>query len=558
MPPPDGSLSTGSNLGLSGALTTVVPAYSGTPGPGPAPSPWKQKGPTVFYDEGGVTSPLGVPGGTKGKGTYNAEGLFVNGQPVGVAGMGEPPIGPAGGDLTGAYPNPAIKPGINGQFLATMAGIAGWINLPTFPATLPPSGPAGGALSGTYPNPGLAVPYPTTLPPTGPAGGALAGTYPNPTLSVPYPTTLPPSGPAGGALSGTYPNPGLAAPYPTTLPPSGPAGGDLAGTYPNPTLKAIQQAASSAAGGTQDAGLLWSNIAHLGIVFGTGVPNKVQARGTWYQRTDTNATNPPLYFNVDGTATGWIPFSPGGTVAVGTTPPAVPADNSLWFYTDAVNGGGVLYIYYNDGNSIQWVPCSPLPSATVIPPGAIMDFAGAVAPAGWLLCDGSLLSRTAYSGLFAAIGTTYGAGDGTTNFAIPDARGRVTAAPDGTAGRLTVFTATLGATGGDQNLVAHAHGPGTLQTADHLHAAGSVTAPSHAHTFTMGNTTPASYTARAGQGDGGNVYDQATAAAGPWTTYGSTGAADRLLYLGGATANAGAGAAQNIPPTLIVNKLIKT
>jgi len=43
---------------------------------------------------------------------------------------------------------------------------------------------------------------------------------------------------------------------------------------------------------------------------------------------------------------------------------------------------------------------------------------------GWLLCDGRLVSRTTYAGLFAQIGTTYGVGDGSTNFNIPDTQGR--------------------------------------------------------------------------------------------------------------------------------------
>jgi len=57
--------------------------------------------------------------------------------------------------------------------------------------------------------------------------------------------------------------------------------------------------------------------------------------------------------------------------------------------------------------------------------GAIFPYAGATAPTGFLLCDGSAISRTTYSALFAKIGTTYGVGNGTTTFNIPDARGRV-------------------------------------------------------------------------------------------------------------------------------------
>ncbi len=63
--------------------------------------------------------------------------------------------------------------------------------------------------------------------------------------------------------------------------------------------------------------------------------------------------------------------------------------------------------------------------APAYPPGGITAYAGAAAPNGWLLCDGSLVSRTTYSALFTAIGTLYGAGDGSTTFALPDLVGRV-------------------------------------------------------------------------------------------------------------------------------------
>jgi len=56
--------------------------------------------------------------------------------------------------------------------------------------------------------------------------------------------------------------------------------------------------------------------------------------------------------------------------------------------------------------------------------GMMMAWAGAAAPSGWLLCDGTAVSRTAYAQLFNQIGTTYGVGDGSTTFNVPDARGR--------------------------------------------------------------------------------------------------------------------------------------
>ena len=56
-------------------------------------------------------------------------------------------------------------------------------------------------------------------------------------------------------------------------------------------------------------------------------------------------------------------------------------------------------------------------------PGAVMFFAQNSAPTGWLKANGAAISRTTYASLFAAIGTTFGVGDGSTTFAVPDLRG---------------------------------------------------------------------------------------------------------------------------------------
>lgn len=61
----------------------------------------------------------------------------------------------------------------------------------------------------------------------------------------------------------------------------------------------------------------------------------------------------------------------------------------------------------------------------VNPPGIVAPYAGASAPDYWLLCDGSAVSRTDYADLFDAIGTTFGSGDGSTTFNVPDLRSRV-------------------------------------------------------------------------------------------------------------------------------------
>ena len=97
----------------------------------------------------------------------------------------------------------------------------------------------------------------------------------------------------------------------------------------------------------------------------------------------------------------------------------------------------------------------------LVPVGAVLPFGGTTEPANWLFARGQAVSRTTYATLFAAIGTAFGAGDGSTTFNVPDLRGRVPVGRDNMGGtpanRVTAAVSglaatTLGATGGDQRL----------------------------------------------------------------------------------------------------------
>lgn len=88
-------------------------------------------------------------------------------------------------------------------------------------------------------------------------------------------------------------------------------------------------------------------------------------------------------------------------------------------------------------------------SQAIPPSGTIAMYGAASAPNGWFLCDGSTKSRTTYARLFGIIGTTFGAGDGSTTFTLPDLRGRFAIGDDA--------TLTLGGTGGNQYLQNHVH-----------------------------------------------------------------------------------------------------
>lgn len=81
-------------------------------------------------------------------------------------------------------------------------------------------------------------------------------------------------------------------------------------------------------------------------------------------------------------------------------------------------------------------------------PGSLTPWPTATPPSGWLNCDGAAVSRSTYAALFAAIGTTWGSGDGSTTFNIPDGRGR-TMAGAGQGSGLT--NRTLGQSLGEEN-----------------------------------------------------------------------------------------------------------
>lgn len=176
------------------------------------------------------------------------------------------------------------------------------------------------------------------------------------------------------------------------------------------------------------------------------------------------------------------------------------------------------------------------------PVGGGMPFFGAAAPDGYLLADGSAISRTTYARLFSVIGTTYGVGDGATTFNLPDLRQRF---PLGKAASGTGNT--LGATGGQ---IDHTHtGP------SHTH-----TGPAHTHTVnpavdtTGTNSTNETVTDQGADGsyplavvaDSGHTHDIDI----PSTTSSSSGT--------GATGASGTGATGGgNPPYLVVNYIVR-
>ncbi len=89
--------------------------------------------------------------------------------------------------------------------------------------------------------------------------------------------------------------------------------------------------------------------------------------------------------------------------------------------------------FYGRTQSSTWVSLGS--SATIaVPAGAIVPYAGTTAPSGYLMADGSAVSRTTYAALFAAIGTSFGSGDGSTTFNLPDLRGKFMRGVSGSSG----------------------------------------------------------------------------------------------------------------------------
>jgi microcystin-dependent protein len=104
----------------------------------------------------------------------------------------------------------------------------------------------------------------------------------------------------------------------------------------------------------------------------------------------------------------------------GPAAPSVTYPYMLW--PDTTEG----LLKQRDGANSAWVPVGVLgvPGwGLAVPSGMIMSFAGSAAPTGWLKANGASVSRSTYAALFTAIGTTYGAGNGSTTFTLPDLRG---------------------------------------------------------------------------------------------------------------------------------------
>ena len=162
------------------------------------------------------------------------------------------------------------------------------------------------------------------------------------------------------------------------------------------------------------------------------------------------------------------------------------------------------------GTSTTQLATTAFVAVQLSPIGMITAYAGSAAPTNWQLCYGQAISRTTYASLFAVISTTYGVGDGSTTFNVPDLRGRTVAGLDnmgGTdAGRLstantlgtTTGTETVTLTSAESGVPAHSHANTLTNNAVNT----GNQSQDHSHTFTTG-TVSANHTHEVGYNVGG-------------------------------------------------------
>jgi len=492
----------------------------------------------------GIQGPPGLKGDPGTNGTDGAEGP-------------EGPEGPQG---------PKGDPGIPGTDGADGSpGPANVLNIGTV-TTVTPGGSATASVTGTTPSQTLNLGIPAGVkgdtgdegPPgtDGAKGDPGSDGAPGPAniISIGTVTTVTPGGSATASVTGTSPNQTLNLGIPSGL--KGDQGtpgtngtngtdgaeGPKGDTGPANVLE-IGTVSTVAPGGDATASITGtspSQTLNLGIPKGdSGSPPAMSV----YSNTNVLFTDPYPTFQFDA--------DPSLGLKLGSYVSVVFVDE-----TDQWMTGQIIYIAATEltvlvddvsptasGAKSSWVisitgrrgvqgPQGDPGPVVGLPAGMIVATASNTVSSGWALCDGQALSRTVDSALFAAIGTTYGAGNGTTTFNVPNLEGRVPVGADGSA---------------EFGYIGKTYGTRT-------HTLTLPEIPSHNHVGSTGNTTVEAQFSLAFAGS--NPAGNAVVGRGS-----GSGAEIRNIqnssHNHGIPAQGGGGEHNNIQPTLSVNYLIK-
>lgn len=187
-----------------------------------------------------------------------------------------------------------------------------------------------------------------------------------------------------------------------------------------------------------------------------------------------------LRFKAARANTGASTFAPSGLPAK----PIVGVDHNA-IQSGEITVGGDVWVQWNSsiaGGAWVMVASTGMIKQTGSDVGDIKAVATAGPPDGWLKCNGEIVSRTQYVALFAAIGTRFGAGDGSTTFALPDLRGEFIRGWDD--GRGIDSGRVLGTDQVGQNAT-HIHTATAADAGDHIHTLSATAASDGAHTHSL-------------------------------------------------------------------------
>lgn len=260
------------------------------------------------------------------------------------------------------------------------------------------------------------------------------------------------------------------------------------------------------------------------VTIPNGITAQVYTDGTNFYSAQTGSAGS---FNVNGTLTA------SGITDVGTLSVTGDITGTTATFSGAISSVSPSFTGVptaptaSAGTNTTQIATTAFVAANAVLTGALLMWPTTSAPSGYLLCDGTAVSRTTYSALFAVVGTTFGSGDGSTTFNLPNYADRMPI------GKGTI-AASIGTTGGSKDaiVVSHTH---------------SITDPGHQHNTSVTNSLlfPATGATTINYGGPGQY---------PATVFTMDNATTGISV--NSTGSSGTNA--NLPPYLGINFIIKT